>query len=85
MKEKDVKKIIEPDFKFERRKCDCGVLLDNFQRSACWKCTKKKEKENKEAHLAELKNWTIEQRLERIERWIAEYKPPISMSDMRIG
>jgi len=48
----------------------------------CHECEEKVAEEKVQAHLAEMRKLTTEERIERLERWAFTYKPPISIYDM---
>jgi hypothetical protein len=49
----------------------------------CSSCEKEEKAEAKAAYFAELDKLTLEERLRKVEEWIYEYRPPVSLSDMR--
>ena len=44
--------------------------------SICSACKQKEEDSKRTSHLEKLKTLPIEERIERIEQWIYDYKPP---------
>ncbi len=49
----------------------------------CSDCYTKKKNLERAKHLLGLSMLTIEERLELIEKWIYDYKPPVSINDIR--
>lgn len=62
----------------------CEVQSSN-DRNTCSDCRHKKAVQDRLTHLKGLEALTIEERVARIEAWIYDYRPPVSISDMTFG
>jgi len=65
----------------------CGMARQELSSedfpNTCHQCEEDEKKFKRKKHFEELDKLTIEKRLRMVEEWIYDYRPPISISEMR--
>ena len=56
-----------------------------FPPKVCNECKEKERLADRKLHFQKLDDLTIEARVRRIEEWIYDYKPPVSLRDIKFG